>query len=61
MDQSIVGRIEHISGSNVLAEVQQAMQNGAKCHEYDHQDLIAFDDVSGAELDPTMVQKARQD
>ena len=61
LDQNIVARIEYIEGSNVLAEVQKAIENAAKCHEEDHQDLIAFDDVSGAELDPKMVQKARRD
>ena len=59
-DQNIVARIEFIEGSSVLAEVQKAKENVAKCHE-DDQDLLAFDDVSGAELDPKMVQKARKD
>ena len=57
LDQNIIARIEYIEGSNVLAEVQKAIENAAKCHEEDHQDLIAFDDVSGAELDPKKVQK----
>ena len=61
LDQNIIARIEYIEGSNVLAEVQKARENAAKCHEDDHRDLIAFDDVFGAELDPKMVQKARQD
>ena len=61
LDQNIIARIEYIEGSNVLAEVQKARANAAKCHEDDHQELIAFDDVSGAELDPKMVQKARKD
>ena len=59
-DQNSIARIEYIEGSNVLAEVQKARENAAKCYEDDNQDLIAFDDVSGAELDPKMVQKARQ-
>ena len=41
--------------------MQKAIENAAKCHEEDHQDLIAFDDVSGAELGPKMVQKAQRD
>ena len=61
LDQNIIARIEYIEGSNILAEVQKARANAAKCHEDDHQELIAFDDVSGAELDPKMVQKARKD
>ena len=60
-DQNIIARVEYLEGSNVLAEVQKAKENAAKCHEDDHRDLIAFDDVSGAELDPKMVQKARRD
>ena len=45
MDQNIVARIEQIDGSNVLALVQKAKQNAAKCHEDDHQELIRADYV----------------
>ena len=61
LDQNIIARIEYIEGSNVLAEVQKAMENAAKCHEDDHQDLTVFEGVSGAELDPKMVPKGRKD
>ena len=32
-DENIIARINYVKGANVLAEVQKAMKNAAKCHE----------------------------
>ena len=60
-DANIIARIEYIKGSNVLAEVERARANAAKCHEEVDFSEYAIDDVSGDPLDPNEVRKARMD
>lgn len=60
-DANIIARIEYIKGSNVLAEIENARANAAKCHEEVDFSEYAIDDVSGDPLDPNEVRKARMD
>ena len=44
VDENRIARIEYIRGSNVLAEVQKAVDNANKCHQEDVY-FEAFDDT----------------
>ena len=61
MMKNIIARINYIKGTNVLAELQIARENAAKCHEEIDFEEYATDDVSGEPLDPKMVRKARME
>ena len=61
MDINIIASINLEKGLSVLDELKQLQLNAAQCHEELDADAYAVDDVSGANLDPKMVVKARAD